>query len=334
MAPNVWPRNTIRDARRGSVHRRRRRDRTGPRVRHPAVRHRRGRLPLPLPRDRRGVRRRSECALRRKGLPVQRDCPLGRRRGAVARRVHRRRAGRRAARRISRRANRLARQQQIGRRADRRGQGRSRPRRGGLDDEIERLDAIAGEAGVVQDVWCASPSASRRTPTSSSPPRTRTRSSASRWPAARPWQAVRRVFATDHLRLVGLHSHIGSQIFDVGRLRTRRAPRHRPAARGRRRVRCRQDRADLDRRSRRRPGHFVPGRRRSAADSRIGEQAERHRRAASPRPWVCPCPRLVVEPGRAIAGPGTITLYEVGTVKDVDVERHGAPRATSASTAA
>ena len=30
-------------------------------------------------------------------------------------------------------------------------------------------------------------------------------------------------------------------------------------------------------------------------------------------------PRLVVEPGRAIAGPGTVTLYEVGTVKDVAV---------------
>ena len=30
-----------------------------------------------------------------------------------------------------------------------------------------------------------------------------------------------------------------------------------------------------------------------------------------------PTPRLVVEPGRAIAGPGTVTLYEVGTVKDV-----------------
>ena len=29
--------------------------------------------------------------------------------------------------------------------------------------------------------------------------------------------------------------------------------------------------------------------------------------------------RLVVEPGRAIAGPGTVTLYEVGTVKDVGV---------------
>src|SRR5580700_8831434 len=29
-------------------------------------------------------------------------------------------------------------------------------------------------------------------------------------------------------------------------------------------------------------------------------------------------PRLTVEPGRAIAGPGTVTLYEVGTIKDVD----------------
>jgi diaminopimelate decarboxylase len=28
-------------------------------------------------------------------------------------------------------------------------------------------------------------------------------------------------------------------------------------------------------------------------------------------------PRLTVEPGRAIVGPGTVTLYEVGTVKDV-----------------
>ncbi|MDQ1322468.1 MAG: diaminopimelate decarboxylase, partial [Actinomycetota bacterium] len=38
-----------------------------------------------------------------------------------------------------------------------------------------------------------------------------------------------------------------------------------------------------------------------------------------------PAPRLVVEPGRAIAGPGTVTLYEVGTVKDVAVS-HSARR--------
>ena len=30
-------------------------------------------------------------------------------------------------------------------------------------------------------------------------------------------------------------------------------------------------------------------------------------------------PRIAVEPGRAIAGPGTVTLYEVGTVKDVEL---------------
>jgi diaminopimelate decarboxylase len=32
-----------------------------------------------------------------------------------------------------------------------------------------------------------------------------------------------------------------------------------------------------------------------------------------------PAPELVVEPGRAIAGPGTVTLYEVGTTKSVTV---------------
>ena len=30
-----------------------------------------------------------------------------------------------------------------------------------------------------------------------------------------------------------------------------------------------------------------------------------------------PVPRIAVEPGRAIAGPGTVTVYEVGTIKDV-----------------
>ncbi|HEY7718705.1 MAG TPA: diaminopimelate decarboxylase, partial [Pedococcus sp.] len=36
-------------------------------------------------------------------------------------------------------------------------------------------------------------------------------------------------------------------------------------------------------------------------------------------------PRISIEPGRAIAGPSTFTLYEVGTVKDVDLG-HGAKR--------
>jgi len=38
-----------------------------------------------------------------------------------------------------------------------------------------------------------------------------------------------------------------------------------------------------------------------------------------------PVPRLAVEPGRAIAGPGTITLYEIGTIKPVRLGASGAP---------
>ena len=33
-----------------------------------------------------------------------------------------------------------------------------------------------------------------------------------------------------------------------------------------------------------------------------------------------PVPTIDVEPGRAIVGPGTVTLYEVGTIKDVTVD--------------
>jgi diaminopimelate decarboxylase len=38
-----------------------------------------------------------------------------------------------------------------------------------------------------------------------------------------------------------------------------------------------------------------------------------------------PVPRLAVEPGRAIAGPGTVTLYEIGTIKPVRLGAGGAP---------
>jgi diaminopimelate decarboxylase len=50
---------------------------------------------------------------------------------------------------------------------------------------------------------------------------------------------------------------------------------------------------------------------------RTGRQAQRDRAGTSPRPSACP-PRGF-EPGRAIAGPGTVTLYQVGTVKDVAI---------------
>ena len=107
--------------------------------------------------------------------------------------------------------------------------------------EIERLDAIAGAAGVVQDVLVrVTVGVEAHTHEFISTAHEDQKFGLSLASGA-AMAAVRRVFATDNLRLVGLHSHIGSQIFDVDGLRARRAPGDRPAARRRRRVRRRQD---------------------------------------------------------------------------------------------
>ncbi len=130
-------------------------------------------------------------------------------------------------------------------------------------------------------------------------------------------EAVRRVLKLPGLRLVGLHSHIGSQIFDadgfelaahrmVGLLASIR-DEHGPAL---------ADVATLD------LGGGL-GIAYTADDDppRPAALAE-HLRAvvdARCRALRMPTPELVVEPGRAIVGPGTITLYEIGTTKEVTV---------------
>ncbi|MBO0789137.1 MAG: diaminopimelate decarboxylase [Actinobacteria bacterium] len=126
-------------------------------------------------------------------------------------------------------------------------------------------------------------------------------------------EAVRRVLAAPGLELAGLHSHIGSQIFDTAgfevaahrvlELAVRIAGEHGVTI------------GELNL-----GGGF--GIAYVSGDDPAGikvvaqnlTQILREQCAAAG----LPLPRLVVEPGRAIAGPGTITLYEVGTVKDVD----------------
>ncbi len=81
--------------------------------------------------------------------------------------------------------------------------------------EIERLDEIAGAAGVVQDVLVrVTVGVEAHTHEFISTAHEDQKFGLSLASGA-AMAAVRRVFATDHLRLVGLHSHIGSQIFDV-----------------------------------------------------------------------------------------------------------------------
>jgi diaminopimelate decarboxylase len=126
-------------------------------------------------------------------------------------------------------------------------------------------------------------------------------------------EAVRRVL--DHpanVRLLGLHSHIGSQIFDVSgfEVAARRVlGLHVDVAREHG---VELPELDLG-------GGFgiayttqhdplAP----KALATGMAEIVERECRADG-----VAVPRISVEPGRAIAGPSTFTLYEVGTVKEV-----------------
>ena len=89
------------------------RQRAGRRARHPGCTCSTRPTSAAAPRDfARRVRRRRRL-LRRQGVPLQRGRPLGRRGGPRPGRLHRRRARRRAARRVPRRADRVARQQQV-----------------------------------------------------------------------------------------------------------------------------------------------------------------------------------------------------------------------------
>jgi diaminopimelate decarboxylase len=126
-------------------------------------------------------------------------------------------------------------------------------------------------------------------------------------------EAVRRVLALPALELVGLHSHIGSQIFDtagfevaahrvVGLLATVRDT-------------CEVVLPELDL-----GGGF--GIAYLPADDPVDVvELAAQLRAIVEREAAgvgLPVPRLAVEPGRAIVGPAGVTLYEVGTIKDVD----------------
>ncbi|MFH5207776.1 diaminopimelate decarboxylase [Antrihabitans sp. NCIMB 15449] len=182
--------------------------------------------------------------------------------------------------------------------------------------EIERLDAIAGSAGVVQDVLVrvtVGVEAHTHEFISTAHEDQKFGFSLAGGDAI---EAVRRVFAADNLRLVGLHSHIGSQIFDVSGFevaanRVISLLRDTVAEFG---VEKTAQIATVD------LGgglgiSYIPSDDPPPLEDLAATLLEivesESARVGLPRPT------LAVEPGRAIAGPGTVTLYEVGTVKDV-----------------
>ncbi len=182
--------------------------------------------------------------------------------------------------------------------------------------EIERLEAVAGAAGVVQDVLVrVTPGVEAHTHEFISTAHEDQKFGLSLASGA-AMEAVRRVFATDNLRLVGLHCHVGSQIFDVSgfEIAARRLLgllRDVVAEFGVDKT-AQMSVLDLG------GGlgisylpHDDPPPMKELADKLMAIVSNEAAAVG------LPTPTLVVEPGRAIAGPGTITLYEVGTVKDV-----------------
>ncbi|MGE2692885.1 diaminopimelate decarboxylase [Mycolicibacterium pulveris] len=184
--------------------------------------------------------------------------------------------------------------------------------------EIDRLDEIAGAAGVVQDVLVrVTVGVEAHTHEFISTAHEDQKFGLSLATGA-AMDAVRRVFATDHLRLVGLHSHIGSQIFDVAGFEL---AAHRVIGL----LRDVVAEFGVDKTSQMSTVDLGGGLGISYLPHDdpppVAELAAKLSAIVRDESAAVglPTPRLVVEPGRAIAGPGTITLYQVGTVKDVAV---------------
>jgi diaminopimelate decarboxylase len=129
-------------------------------------------------------------------------------------------------------------------------------------------------------------------------------------------EAVRRVLRLDSLELVGIHSHIGSQIFDTSgfEVAAHRVVGLLTSIRDEHGVELPE--VDLG------GGLGIA----YTPDDDPREPAEIAKSLSEIVSRECEnaglaLPRLSVEPGRAIAGPTTFTLYEVGTVKPLDTLR-------------
>ena len=126
-------------------------------------------------------------------------------------------------------------------------------------------------------------------------------------------QAALRILDEGVLDLRGLHSHIGSQIFDTSgfEVAARRVLELQAQIRDARGVEL----EELDLGGGFGIAYTTQDDPSTAADlaKRINKIVESECELNTLR-----MPRLSVEPGRAIVGPAVLTLYEVGTVKDVD----------------
>ncbi|GAA1481860.1 diaminopimelate decarboxylase [Gordonia sinesedis] len=184
--------------------------------------------------------------------------------------------------------------------------------------EIERLDRLAAERGIVADVLVRVTVGVEAHTHEFISTAHEDQKFGFALAGGVAMDAVRRVFAADNLRLVGLHSHIGSQIFDMDgfELAAHRVLGllHDVVAEFGVDKTAQMSIVDLG------GGlgiSYLPEEDplpvQEVADT-LADIVRRESAAVG-----LPMPTLAVEPGRAIAGPGTVTLYRVGTVKNVEL---------------
>ncbi|SEC13851.1 Diaminopimelate decarboxylase (plasmid) [Tsukamurella tyrosinosolvens] len=189
--------------------------------------------------------------------------------------------------------------------------------------EIARLDAVAGERNAVQEVLIRlTPGVEAHTHEFISTAHEDQKfgfSLASNGSDSPAMKAVAAVFAADNLRLVGLHSHIGSQIFDVNgfEIAARRVLEllRDVVARFGAEKTAQLGTIDLG-------GGLGISYTSHDDPPPVADLAAKLRHIVETESAALglATPHLAVEPGRAIAGPPGITLYEVGTIKDVAVD--------------
>ena len=186
--------------------------------------------------------------------------------------------------------------------------------------EIERVNRIAGAHNTIQKVLLRlTPGVEAHTHESISTAHEDVKFGFSIASEA-AWKAVEEVEAAPHLRLAGIHSHIGSQIFIADGFEVAATRLIEFLARFRDHFNRELPELDLG------GGYGIA----YLADESTMDPDQMMANLAAIVKSQCVAHNLVVptvsiEPGRAIVGPSTTTLYEVGTTKVVTLE-NGANR--------
>ena len=180
-------------------------------------------------------------------------------------------------------------------------------------EEIERLAIVAADAGVRQRIYIrVTPGVEAHTHEYISTGQEDQKFGFSLSSGAAEAAVAQVLRHPEALELVGVHAHIGSQIFDTAgfKLAAQRLIGLLASIRDKHGIEL----AELDL-----GGGFGIAYTSEDAPLDIAEMAERMVAlvAKSCADAGLSVPHLAVEPGRAIAGPGTVTIYEVGTVKDL-----------------